>query len=308
MLRFPRQSLTTFAVAALWLLGQSHGVSAQAGAVGPEAAVTASVDSSRIVSIGGDVTEILYALGLEKRIVAVDSTSQFPPRALKDKKNVGYMRALSSEGVLSVGATVAIASEQAGPAEVVKALRSAMPYVEIPQGLSADGVPAKIKAVAAAVGLRREGDVLADKVSAELAELAAERAKLQRPLRALFVLSVQSGRVIVGGSGTSADTILQLAGLRNAASGLSGFKPVSDEALLAMQPDLLVAMKAGGSDHNVEQALRLPGLANSPAARDSRLIVMDGLLLLGLGPRTASAARDLMHAAYTPPSATSNDQ
>jgi ABC-type Fe3+-hydroxamate transport system substrate-binding protein len=60
-------------------------------------------DATRIVSVGGAVTEILYALGLEQRVIAVDTTSLYPPRALAEKPNVGYMRQLSPEGVLALG-------------------------------------------------------------------------------------------------------------------------------------------------------------------------------------------------------------
>ena len=96
-------------------------------------------DASRILSVGGDVTEILYALGAGNRIVGVDTTSQFPAEALK-KKSVGYMRALSSEGVISVGATVMLASEGSGPPEVVKTLKTtSVPYVEVSDKTSADG-------------------------------------------------------------------------------------------------------------------------------------------------------------------------
>ena len=71
-------------------------------------------DASRILTIGGDVTEIVYALGAQARLVGVDSTSQFPAEALRDKKSVGYMRALSSEGVISVNATLVLASDARG--------------------------------------------------------------------------------------------------------------------------------------------------------------------------------------------------
>ena len=83
-----------------------------------------ALDTSRIVSVGGDVTEILYALGLEDKIVAIDSTSVFPADALKTKKNLGYMRALSTEGVLSAAPTLIIASSKSGPPYVVAALKS----------------------------------------------------------------------------------------------------------------------------------------------------------------------------------------
>lgn len=270
--------------------------SAQSDAAGAQAAGSRA---QRILSIGGDVTEILYALGAEARIVAVDASSQFPPRALREKKNVGYMRALSTEGALSVGADLVLASDRAGPSDVVKMLRSAVRYVEIPEGSSPSGVPDKIIAVGQAIGDDAVGRRLAARVAADLAALAAERQGMSASRKALFVLSVQSGRATVGGTSTSADAILSLAGLTNAAADIVGFKPVGDEALHAMRPDLLVIMKrSSGGGHEAANALDMAGLAQSPAGRGRRIVEMDGLYLLGFGPRVADAARELMRAAY----------
>src|SRR5262245_31645671 len=71
-------------------------------------------DASRIVSVGGAVTEILYALGLEQRVIAVDTTSLYPPRALAQKPSVGYMRQLSAEGVLALGPSLVLAVRRLG--------------------------------------------------------------------------------------------------------------------------------------------------------------------------------------------------
>jgi len=151
-------------------------------------------DASRILSIGGDVTEILYALGAGNRIVGVDTTSQFPSEALKDKQSVGYMRALSSEGVVSVGATVILASEGSGPPEVVKTLKaSSVPYIEVSDKSSAEGIVGKVRLVAKVVGAEGEGEKLVQKVMDDFKVLADWRSKLGRPLRALFVLAVQNG-------------------------------------------------------------------------------------------------------------------
>ena len=190
-------------------------------------------DASRILSIGGDVTEIIYALGAGNRVVGVDTTSQFPPEALKEKKSVGYMRALSSEGVISVGATLVLASERAGPPEVVKTLKTtSMPYVEVADQNSADGIVGKIRLIAKAVGTEPMGEKLVEKVIADFKALDEARAKVSRPLRALFVLGVQNGRVMVGGQNTSADAILKLAGAINVATAVNGFRPVPDEAMV----------------------------------------------------------------------------
>lgn len=107
-------------------------------AAGRDVAIT---DTSRIVSIGGAVTEILYALGLDKRVIAVDTTSLYPPRALAEKPNVGYMRQLSAEGVLGLGPSLVLASEGSGPKETIAVLEAArVPFVHVPEVFSGDGI------------------------------------------------------------------------------------------------------------------------------------------------------------------------
>jgi iron complex transport system substrate-binding protein len=130
--------------------------------------------------------------------------------------------------------------------------------------------------------------------------LAERRTRIKRPLRALFVLAVQNGRAVVGGQGTSADAILKLAGAENVATAVNGFRPLPNEAIVELAPEAVVAMRrSSDSDaHDVEQLFALKGLESTPAAASRRLITMDGLYLLGFGPRAAAAARDLMLRLY----------
>lgn len=246
------------------------------------------------------MTEILYDLGQADKVVAVDSTSQFPEQALKDKRNVGYLRALSAEGVLSVNPTLIIASEQAGPPEVVKALKSTnIRYVEIGDKPTVEGVPAKVRAIGDVVGARDAAEALVAKIQADFDALASDRKTMQQKKRVLFVLAVQNGRAIVGGTGTSADAMLQIAGADNAAASISGFKPVSDEQLAEFAPDAIITMRRGdGNGHGTDQVLALAGLRGTPAAKPENSIEMDGLYLLGFGPRAPAAARDLMRKLY----------
>lgn len=258
-------------------------------------------DASRILSVGGDVTEIVYALGAGGRVVGVDTTSQFPPEALKEKASVGYMRALSSEGVISVGATLVLASERAGPPEVVKTLKAtSVPYVEVPDDPSQEGIVKKVRLIAKAVGAGSDGEKLAGKVAADFAALAELRGKVGRPVRALFVIGVQNGRVMVGGQTTSADAILKLAGAENVAGAVTGFRPVSDEAVVEMAPEVIVAMRRSSSTdaHDLSQLFALKGIGSTPAGAAKRIVMMDGLLMLGFGPRAPAAARELMGLFY----------
>jgi iron complex transport system substrate-binding protein len=256
-------------------------------------------DTSRIVAIGGDVTEILYALKADAKIAAVDSTSQFPLQALKEKPNVGYMRALSAEGVLSANPTVIVASKDAGPPDVVKALKaSAVPYVEVPDDRTPEGAAAKVRFIASLVGAESAGENLAKSLEQDFAALAQDRAKITKPVRAIFVLTVQNGRATVAGGHTSADAVIKLAGAENAAGGIEGYKPLVEEAATELAPDAIVTMRYSSSTFTSDQILSVKGLQASPAGQNKRVIEMDGLYLLSFGPRSAHAARDLMAALY----------
>jgi iron complex transport system substrate-binding protein len=256
-------------------------------------------DTSRILSIGGDVTEILYALKADGEVIAVDSTSQFPADALQQKKNVGYMRALSAEGVLSTNPTLILAAKDAGPPPVVDVLKaSAVPYVVVPDDKTPEGVVAKIRFIAATVGEPAAGEALAKEVERDFALLAEQRAKISKPLRALFVLSVQNGRAMVAGTNTSADAILRLAGAENAAAQAQGYKPLADEAAVELAPDAIVTMQHGPSGPPSAAISSVTALQSSPALQHNRVIEMNGQYLLGFGPRCASAARDLLTAMY----------
>jgi iron complex transport system substrate-binding protein len=273
------------------------------GGIGGGLAPAQSAEPSRILSVGGAVTEVLYELGAADRIIAVDSTSQFPSVALKTHKNVGYFRALSTEGVLSVAPDLIIASDKAGPPEVVRALKSSgIEYFEINDDPNAAALVARVRAIAGKIGKAAAGEDLVKRIEKDFADLAAARARLSRIPAALFVLSVRGGRAIVGGGDTSADMMLRLAGASNAASSLKGFKPISDESILAMNPEAIVLMGRSSAGSLKDEVLAVPGIAATRAGRDRRVIEMDGLYLLGFGPRAAAAATDLMKALQAPAS------
>lgn len=192
-------------------------------------------EAQRVLSIGGSVTEIVYALGQEDRLVARDSTSSFPP-SVEDLPDIGYIRALSAEGVMSVQPDLILAEADAGPPEVVEILRnSGIPFETIPGGTDADGLEQKIRAVAEALGVPERADQPVASLRADL-QAAAGLAQGGDPAKVMFILSVQGGRIMASGKGTEADAIMGLAGATNAITQFEGYKPVSDEAVLAAAP------------------------------------------------------------------------
>lgn len=253
----------------------------------------------RVVSLGGSVTEIVVALGAGDRLIGRDSTSTWPPE-VTGLPDVGYLRALSAEGVLALGPDLVLAEADAGPVEAVEALKAAgVPFVSMPGASDPAGVVAKIEAVAAALDLAPAGQALAAEVAAGLAAAEARAAAVTAPKRVLFILSVQGGRIMAAGQDSSADHIIALAGGVNALSGVTGYAQVTDEAVIAAAPDVILMMAAEGPRAVSDAELAaLPALAETPALRGGQVLRMDGLLLLGFGPRTPEAARLLHDALY----------
>jgi iron complex transport system substrate-binding protein len=255
--------------------------------------------SERIVAAGGAVTEILYALGLQDRIVGVDTTSLFPPSALKDKPSVGYVRALSAEGVLSLRPTLVVTIPNAGPPDTLKLIGEAgVRIVQTPDDPSAEGVIAKVREVGRLTGAGVEAEKLAVTIKTRFDALTKARTALDKPKRVLFVLALQNGRPMVGGRNSAADAMIRLAGGINAASMIEGYKPMTDEAVIAAAPDVVLMMSRGDPAATAPDVFELPAFSATPAAVTRALIVMDGLYLLGFGPRAADAAHDLMKALY----------
>lgn len=255
--------------------------------------------SKRVVTLGGSITEIAVALGAGAQLVARDSTSTYPAEitALPD---VGYIRALSPEGVLSVAPDLILAEADAGPPAAVDVLTAAgVPFLQMPGDPSPAGVVAKIKAVGAALGRDAAGVALADKVSSGLAEAETRAAAVTVKKRVLFVLSMQGGRVMAGGAHSSAEGIIALAGGVNAATGFDGYKQMTDEAVLAAAPDLILMMdREGDLAIGNPDVLAHPTLSQTPAAQAGAIVRMDGMMLLGFGPRTPDAAKALYDALY----------
>lgn len=255
-------------------------------------------DTSRVVSIGGSVTEVLFALGLGGRVVGVDQTSTFP-EAARTKPNVGYMRTLSPEGVLKLAPSLILAIEGSGPPDVIEILeRASVPFVLVPEAHSPEGVAKKVRFIAETAGVGDEGEKVAQAVLEDFAAVAKARATIKRHRKAAFVLAMGSGAPIVGGTGTSADAILKLAGAGNAMTGFSGFKPVGDESMIEAAPDAVIVMSDRNHTLNADTIFALPAFASTPAAKSRMLVGLPGLYLLGFGPRTAHAAHDLMTALY----------
>ncbi len=300
--RTPRRAALALTALALALPTALPVVTGSMGLVSPAAAQeTQKADTARIVVIGGALTEIVYALGEERRLIARDSTSTYPEAAMS-LPDVGYMRALSPEGVLGVDPSAILAIEGSGPPDALAVLKNAgVPFTTVPEGYDRAAILNKIAVVGDFLGVPDKAKALADTVGADLDKAVADAAR--RPegerKRVLFILSFQDGKIMAAGAHTAADGILRLAGAVNATdAAFPGYKAMSDEAIVEAKPDAIMVMARGGHDGSDEQLLAHPAIALTPAAATKTVIRMNGLQLLGFGPRTASAIRDLNDRLY----------
>jgi iron complex transport system substrate-binding protein len=256
-------------------------------------------DARRIVTLGGAITEIVHALGAQDRLAGRDSTSIYPPEAIA-LPDVGYMRALSPEGVLSIAPDGILAIEGSGPPEAVALLKAgAVPFVEIAENYSRNGILAKVRAVGAALGVEARAEELANEIDGEFRRAEEWAGQLTSRPKVLFVLSMQGGKIMAAGRDTAAAAIIDMAGGINLFAEFAGYRQVAEEAVIAAAPDVILMMDRAG-DHaaaDVELAAH-PGIGPTPAGRDGRIVRMDGLTLLGFGPRTAQAVEQLAAALH----------
>lgn len=254
----------------------------------------AATAAERIVSIGGDVTEIAFALGAGDEVVARDSTS-LHPAAVQKLPDVGYMRQLNAEGILALKPTLILTTELAEPALVLKQLAdSGVKVVRVPGDTTVQAVPEKISVIAEAVNRSSEGKQLAERYQQQLAAIA----HTPLPVKVLFVMSHGGITPMAAGQQTAADAIIKAAGLQNAMQGFSRYRPLSQEGVIASAPDLLLVTTDGvhsiGGQENLWQ---LPGIALTPAGKNRRVLIVDDMALLGFGLETPQALSLLRKAA-----------
>ncbi|TIM07491.1 hemin ABC transporter substrate-binding protein, partial [Mesorhizobium sp.] len=255
-------------------------------------------DPSKIAAIGGSITEIVFALGEQDRLVARDSTSRYPEAALK-LPDVGYMRQLSPEGVLSVNPSGILALHGSGPKETVDVLKkTSIPFIEVPERYDHEGILEKIRIVGKALGADAKADALAAEIDAKLNAAEKQTASIKDRKRVLFVLSMRGGKTLASGSNTAADAIIRLSGGVNAVDGFSGYKQLSDEAVITASPDVILMMNNAGPAASDDELFANPSIRSTPAGAARKVVRMDGGYLLGFGPRTADVIRDLAASLY----------
>ena len=265
------------------------------------AALAKPVPEPRIISAGNGITEIIYALGAGDQVIAVDSTSVYPPEVHALPK-LGYHKQLSAEGILALNPSIVIGSDDIGPDTTIDQLKNAgVDVAALPLKNTTGNIHYRIKELAKLLGREEAGEVLWQSIEHSLSEAKALYANKEKP-NVVFLLAMGDRTPSVSGNNTSANALIELAGGHNpAAEQFASYKPLSNEALLMMMPDVILYSDRGDGLTPDQLISMQPILKQTPAGKNKRLIAIDpGRLLGGLGPRTGELALELAQAFYPP--------
>ncbi|MEU8823618.1 ABC transporter substrate-binding protein [Streptomyces sp. NPDC048636] len=260
-------------------------------------------DTDRIVPLSGSLSELVFTLGLGRHVVARDITATFSQAAKLPV--VTRAHDVSAESVLSLEPTVVLADTTTGPAEAIDQIRDAgIPLVLFDPPKRMSDIHRRIEAVAATLGVREAGARLTERTDRRIEKVRANIPATGREPRVAFLYVRGSASVhLLGGRDSGASSLLEAAGAVDAgkASGLTkDFTPITSEALAKAAPDAILVMTKGlESVGGVDGLLKLPGVAETPAGMDRRVVTVDDGVLLNYGPRTDQVLGSLVKQLHT---------
>lgn len=271
-----------------------------ASADGREVTVT---DASRILPLWGNLNEIVFTLGLGDMVVGRDVAADFP--GTEGLPVVTDAHDVSAESVLSLHPTVVFAQTDTGPPEALQQIRDAgVPVVLLDAPTSIDDIPTRIRTVAAALGVAEAGESLVERTEARIADAQRTVPAGDPPTVAFLYLRGSAGVYLLGGPGSGADSMIEAAGGEDAGTriGLSNpFTPLTSEALVSAAPDVLLLTDSGlESVGGIDALLAMPGIAQTPAARERRVVTIDDGVLYSFGSRTPEALAELIARLHAP--------
>ncbi|MER5354708.1 ABC transporter substrate-binding protein [Kitasatospora sp. NPDC002551] len=273
-----------------------------ATAASADGRTTTVTSAERIIPLNGSLAEIVFSLGLGPKVVARDVSTTFEQAAALPV--ITQAHDVSAEGVLSLHPTVVLADRSTGPAEAVAQIRAAgVPLLVLDDAKRLEDVGPRIDAVAAALGVPDAGRQLKERTEQRITEArAALPAVERRPKVAFLYLRGSASVYLLGGPASGAGSLIEAVGGEDAgtAAGLSGdFTPLTSEALVKAAPDAILVMSKGlDSVGGVDGLLKLPGVAQTPAGLDRRIVSVEDGQLLSYGPRTPQVIRGIAEQLY----------
>jgi iron complex transport system substrate-binding protein len=260
--------------------------------VGADGVVSTIDDTSRIVTLAGDLTETVWKLGFGDSVVATDVTTVFPPEAV-GLPVVGVGRFLPAEGVLAQQPTLVIGDTQTSPNEAIEQIRSAgVPVVILDVPTTFEGLYDKIGSLADALGVPERGDEIVEELRSAIEAALRTSVDIDPEPGIAFVYSRGPDVMLLFGSEMTTQPLIEAAGGTDVgtASGVTGTVSVTPEAIVAAAPDVIIITSEGLQALGGESGLlAIPGFAETPAGRDGRILDYPEGDFLTFGPRIAES-------------------
>ncbi|MCX4701322.1 hemin ABC transporter substrate-binding protein [Streptomyces sp. NBC_01352] len=258
--------------------------------------------AERIVPLSGSLSEIVFTLGLGDRVVARDITATFQQAAKLPV--VTRNHDVSAESLLSLKPDLVLAETTTGPAEAVDQIRAAgIPIVVVDPAQDLDDVGPRIRAVADALGVPAAGEELTERSEQRIAAVREDVPHEREEPRVAFLYLRGSASVyLIGGRGSGATSLIEAAGALDAGaeSGLDkDFTAITSEALVKAAPDAILVMSKGlESVGGIDGLVEIPGVAQTPAGMDRRVVSVEDGVLLTYGPRTDQVLKSVVAQLY----------
>lgn len=246
-------------------------------------------EDTKIISLNGTITEVLYAADLGDKIVGVDVTSTFPEQAQKNPV-LGHVSKLNVESMIGLQPTVVFVKKGEVNPEIQNKLKNGgAQIVAIEQDYSVEGTKSYIKQILESVSAGDRFEKISQKIDEDLEGVQP----LESKPKVLFIYARGAGTLMVAGQNTQMDAMIELAGGVNAAQGFESFKPLTNEAVVTAAPDVILMFNSGKASLQESGVWNIPGISATPAGENQNIITMDAQFLSGFGPRLGAAVAEL---------------
>lgn len=255
---------------------------------------------AKVLVLNSSNVEVIYELGKQNLIAGVDRSAEFPPE-VKKLPDVGHPYRASVEGIISLKPDLVLAAEENISPESASQLRTAKIPVLVLEDTGKNGVEGlkrRIKTISEITDATAKGDALIQRLEKSFAAIKAQtdKQKNTKPLSIFFLYAHGPGEAFITGRETGSHTLIELIGAKNAADFTTGRKPLTAEAMVQAAPDVIIMLKRGmDTVGGVEGALKLPGVALTPAGKNKKIIQVDNSIRW-VGPRFPQFSQELIDA------------
>ncbi len=282
----------------LILIGTHYGMLNAADTRSNETEQSAKQQPQRVISAGGSITEILHHLGVSQQFIAIDTSSQYP-ESIQHLPKVGYFRSLSAEGLLSLRPSLLVAAKGAGPAAVLQQLESVGVTVKLFDQIdySLESWKSIVQQLGEYFDKTANANTLVASVSKNIAQVKREQSYPNQSINVISLLSIGQRGPMIAGQKTMPNFLFEQAGLKNLGESIKGYKPINNEALIAKKLDLIFIPSHMEKAMGGKQAICSHAVIKLALRSECQVIVMDSLLLMGMGARIDLALAQIIEAA-----------